>query len=84
MFDIMEYVLWAVSLATVLGSVLNIKKLASCFVVWTICNVFWLVYDLVFAAYARALQDLINLATSVWGMVEWFKPIIEERRNKTL
>lgn len=80
-----EWVLWLVSSVTILGSILNVKKMSSCFVVWTCCNVFWLVFDIMNKAYARAILDTVNLATSVWGLISWIKPstssIEQEKTN---
>ena len=73
-FNMQEWILWLVSSITILGSVLNVKKMSSCFVVWTFCNIFWLVFDIWNKAYARAILDVVNLATSVWGLVSWIKP----------
>lgn len=69
----MPYVLWVIATITILGSILNVKKIAACFVLWTICNVFWLIYDSISGVYSRALLDAVNLTTSTWGMISWFK-----------
>lgn len=69
-----EWILWLVSSITILGSILNVEKMPSCFIVWTCCNVFWLIFDIINKAYARAILDLVNLATSIWGLVSWIKP----------
>lgn len=73
-FKMQEWVLWMVSSITVFGSILNVKKKSSCFLVWTLCNIFWLIYDLYSRSYARSVLDVVNLATSIWGMLSWIKP----------
>ena len=68
-----DWVLWGVSLLTICGSILNIKKINLCFWIWSVCNVFWLVFDIINGTYARAVLDVINLSTSIWGIIEWHK-----------
>ena len=78
-----EWVLWLVSLTTIFGSILNVKKMSSSFMVWTCCNIFWLVFDIINKAYARAVLDTVNLATSVWGLVSWIKPSSPSSEQKS-
>lgn len=73
MADIIEIVLWFFSLLAVYGAVLNVLKKESCFWVWTICNIFWLIYDIVTAQTARAILDFMNLVTSTWGIIVCLK-----------
>lgn len=54
------------------GTILNIKVDYRAFVIWTICNVFWLAYDIYTKQYARIIVDIVNLATSTWGLIEWY------------
>ena len=68
-----DLVLWIISIFNVSGSVLNVKKMPSCFFIWSCCNVFWLVYDIINGAYARSVLDVVNLSTSLWGLVSWLK-----------
>lgn len=68
-----DLVLWIISIFNVAGSVLNVKKMPSCFFIWSCCNVFWLVYDIINGAYARSVLDVVNLSTSLWGLVSWLK-----------
>lgn len=78
-----EWILWFISLLTLLGSILNVKKMPSSFVLWTISNIFWLVFDLVNKVYSRAALDVVNLATSIWGLVSWFKPSFQNAKQKS-
>lgn len=68
-----DFITYFFVIINVVGTVLNIKMSYWSFVLWTICNVFWLVYDVVTIQYARTITDIVNLATSVWGMIEWSK-----------
>ena len=68
---------WFFSILAVIGSILNVKKINTCFIIWTICNIFWLIYDLINHEFARSILDLVNLATSTWGIFAWFKTDVD-------
>ena len=69
----LDCILWGISVLTICGSILNIKKIAWCFWIWSFCNVCWLIVDVTGKVYSRAVLDLINLSTSIWGIIEWHK-----------
>lgn len=69
---ISDLIIWFMAILNILGTILNIKVDYRAFVIWTICNVFWLVYDFCTNQYARIIVDIVNLATSTWGMIEWY------------
>lgn len=71
-------VAWFFSILAVIGSILNVQKIRSCFIIWTICNVFWVIYDLISKQYARLILDCVNLATSTWGIFAWFKENVDK------
>lgn len=64
---------WFFSILAVIGSILNVQKINTCFIIWTMCNIFWLIYDLINHEFARVVLDSVNLATSTWGIFAWFK-----------
>lgn len=62
---------WTVTAVCLTGTVLNIKKNAFCFWLWTVGNIAWLCYDLWSGLYSRALLDTVQLAFAVWGIFAW-------------
>jgi nicotinamide riboside transporter PnuC len=64
---------WLVSALALVGVVLNIKKRASCFAIWTITNIAWTVIDLRAGLEAQAALFAIYSGLSVYGLVEWTK-----------
>ena len=56
-----------------LGTALNCKQIKFGFVVWFFCNIGWLVVDLMQESYPRAVLDVVQAGTSVWGWIEWSK-----------
>lgn len=70
MLLIVSYIVSAFSL---LGTVMNIKKLRACFIVWLFTNGFWLVYSILTEQYSRAILDFIYLLLAIYGIYEWSK-----------
>lgn len=60
------------AILNIFGTILNIKVDYRAFVIWTVCNIFWLAYDIYTKQYARIIVDIVNLATSTWGLIEWY------------
>lgn len=71
---------WITTAISLLGTVLNVKKLKACFYLWTVGNVLWLLWDISQALYSRAVLDVVQLAFAVWGIYEWGKPDAGEKR----
>lgn len=62
---------WIVTIICLVGTVLNVKKIRFCFILWTIGNLLWLALDLYNHLYSRALLDIIQLILAVWGYIAW-------------
>lgn len=62
---------WFLTIASVVGTVLNVKKMKVCFVIWLVTNVGWCVIDWVVGLYAQSAMFAIYVGLSVWGIVEW-------------
>lgn len=64
---------WILTGACLFGSWLNARKLKSCFLVWVMCNIGWLICDIVNRNYARAVLDVAQALISVYGYITWNK-----------
>ena len=64
---------WAITILSLTGTVLNVKKNSLCFWLWAVGNTLWLAYDLWLGTYSRAALDLVQLAFAVWCIIEWKK-----------
>jgi nicotinamide riboside transporter PnuC len=62
---------WLLSLAALAGVVLNIRKRAECFALWTVTNSAWAVIDLQHDLPAQAALQAVYAVLSVWGLVAW-------------
>ncbi len=67
----MDFISWIVTILSIVGVILNIKKLRICFVIWIVTNGFWMIYDFVNGLYSQSLLFLIYLILAVWGVIEW-------------
>lgn len=67
-----DLIIWSMAILNIFGTILNIKVDYRAFVIWTVCNIFWLAYDIYTKQYARIIVDIVNLATSTWGLIEWY------------
>lgn len=63
--------MWIITLLSITGVILNIRKHAACFVIWGITNTAWFVYDLRIGAYPQAAVFAVYLALSIYGLFKW-------------
>lgn len=64
---------WAFSFVNIIGTFLNIKKIPISYFIWTVCNIFWVYYDIVMNIHSRILIDVIQLFMSSYGFIIWTK-----------
>jgi len=64
---------WVLTAVSLIGTVLNVKKIKYCFYIWTVSNILWLAYDLYTGLYSRAVLDAVHLAMAIWGIIAWNK-----------
>lgn len=63
--------LWIVTLAAVVGNVLNVRRSRWCFIVWAVTNTCFICHNLAIGEYAQAALFGVYLALSVWGWFAW-------------
>ena len=62
---------WAITIISLTGTILNVKKNSLCFWLWAVGNIAWLSYDLWLGLYSRAALDVVQLAFAIWGIIAW-------------
>ncbi len=62
---------WSLTLLSIFGAVLNIKKKRSSFAVYTVANIGWIIVDIYKGIYAQAVLFMVFTALSTWGWFEW-------------
>jgi len=63
------------TVASLVGVVLNIRKRRECFVVWSITNAAWTYVDYHRGIPAQAILFFIYFLLSLWGIWAWRKPV---------
>lgn len=63
--------MWLLTAVSIVGVVLNIKRMRSCFVVWGITNAAWALIDLYVGLYAQAVLFMVYFVLAVWGYMTW-------------
>lgn len=67
----MQIISWITTAICLLGTILNVKKLNTCFYLWLIGNILWLCIDIYNGLWSRAILDIVQGVLAVWGIIEW-------------
>ncbi len=62
---------WLVSLAALVGVVLNIRKHPGCFAIWTVTNAAWCAADWASGLHAQSCLMAVYCVLSIWGLWTW-------------
>ncbi len=69
------FITWFLTILSIIGVILNIKKKQICFYIWTVTNVSWMTVDYIKGIYAQSFLFLIYTGLAIWGIIEWKKDI---------
>jgi len=76
--------MWVITVLSLIGVVLNIKKRKECFLIWLFTNTVWMIYDFRIGAVEQGFLFMIYTGLAIWGIFEWYKEIapikIEDKR----
>jgi nicotinamide riboside transporter PnuC len=61
------------TIASLIGVVLNIKRRRECFYIWAVTNLSWTIVDYHKGVPAQAFMFFVYFLLSVWGIWEWRK-----------
>jgi len=64
---------WVLTLMSILGAYLNVKKKRISFLLYTIANIGWIFTNLYFEIYSQAMLFLVFTVLSAYGWIEWGK-----------
>ncbi len=62
---------WCLTVVSLIGVALNIRKRRECFLIWMFTNAGWCVYDGAIGAWAQAVLFGIYFVMAVWGWFAW-------------
>lgn len=66
-------ILWAITILSLIGVVLNILKKRSCFLIWAISNITWTITDFKKGIPEQGYLFAIYTLLSIWGYFKWKK-----------
>ncbi len=66
-----EYIPYAVTVISIIGTLANAYKKRWCFFVWAFTNTYWCIYDIYIGAYSQAILYAVYLAICAKGLIEW-------------
>lgn len=55
------------------GSWLNAKGRKICFIVWSLCIIYWFFRDIQLEMYSRAISCIVSLGINIYGYINWSK-----------
>lgn len=70
---------WLLTVLSLVGVVLNIKRKKACFYVWGVTNFGWVVVDYSAGLYAQAALFTIYTVLAVYGIYEWSKSHVQDK-----
>ena len=63
--------LWIVTIASLVATYLNIRKLPVCFAIWTVTNTIWAIADWCAGIHAQAALHVAYIALALHGLRCW-------------
>ena len=69
----MQYIDYAVTALSIVGTIANSFQKRWCFWVWGFTNTFWCVFNIVNGSYAQAILYAFNFAMAIVGLIKWRK-----------
>lgn len=62
---------WIVAAMSVAGAILNIRRNRLGFILWSITNASWTIYDFAIGAYAQSALFAVYFGLAIWGICAW-------------
>jgi 4-hydroxybenzoate polyprenyltransferase len=69
----MKHLMWLVTLASLIGTVANVRRRRWCFIIWGATNALWTIYDAALGAWPQAALMACYFGLAIWGWVSWGK-----------
>ena len=71
-----------ITLLSLIGVWLNIKKKSVCFIIWMFTNAAWTVVDFYFGVYEQSILFFVYFILAIYGVVEWkVKPALRLKKE---
>jgi nicotinamide riboside transporter PnuC len=69
--DFLFYASAVAACVSLVGAYLNAKKNLYSFIIWSVANIFWVIYDLSVGAYFQAALFVCYLSMNIYGFYCW-------------
>lgn len=79
----MTAITWALTAASIVGVILNIRQHRGCFAIWLVTNASWAVIDYYRGIHAQAALFAVYFVLSVWGLIQWSRNHRRGRKEST-
>ena len=66
-----EFLTWLLTIAAIIGVVLNIQKKQICFYIWAITNASWATIDFYKGIPAQGVLFTVYFGLAIWGIFKW-------------
>ena len=66
---------WAITAASIIGTVANIYKKTWCFGLWLVTNSLWMIVDFREGLYSQSFLFFIYVLLAVWGLYQWRRTV---------
>ena len=60
-----------ITILSLIGVILNVKKRKEGFIFWSISNAFWCGHNFNISEYYQSFLYLVYLGLAIWGLFEW-------------
>jgi nicotinamide riboside transporter PnuC len=67
----MKYVPWVLSFLSIVGAIMNIKVMPSCFIVWTLTNIGWIILNVKTKLWGQIPLWIVFTALNIYGYFSW-------------
>lgn len=64
---------WAITIASIIGTIANIYQKWWCFLIWLGTNAAWSIVDFSIGQYAQGALFLVYFLLAAWGLIKWIK-----------
>ena len=65
------YTTWLLTILSIIGVILNIKRKKVCFIIWAFTNASWAIIDFIKDIPAQGVLFTIYFILAIWGIIEW-------------
>jgi hypothetical protein len=70
-FSVTDWLLWGLTILSLIGTVMNVRKMQDCFYIWAFTNAIWSIHDYSVQEYQQASLFFIYFILALWGIYEW-------------